>query len=81
MKQVKILRFGKRARKYSHTRKSQHNEQSLDLDQDHVRLLTFQTLKIEFLQEKKLHTVPKMTISSLQLKVKAIIFKSHLTIL
>ena len=61
--------------------KNQHNEQSLDLDQDHVRLLTFQTLKIEFLQEKKLHTVPKMTISSSQLKAKAIIFKNHLTIL
>ena len=61
--------------------KNQHHEQSLDLDQDHVGLLTFQTLKTEFLQGKTLHTVPKMTISSSQLKAKAIIFKSHLTIL
>lgn len=71
MRQVKILRFGKCACKYTNKEKSQHKEQSLDLDQDHARLLTVQTLKIVF-SRKKLHTVPKIAISSSQLKVKAI---------
>ena len=54
LRKVKILRFGKCACKYTHRGKSQHNEQSLDLDQDHARLLTFQTLKMELFHEKKI---------------------------